>query len=57
MSTVEQFHYPDDIEEEKFNNRRVTFMALTGEVNEDQREYLKGITKSQENFKIGRAHV
>lgn len=51
MSTVEQFHYPDDIEEEKFNNRRVTFMALTGEVNEDQREYLKGITKSQENFR------
>ena len=52
MSTVEQFHYPDDIEEEKFNNRRVTFMALTGEVNEDQREYLKGITKSQENIKM-----
>lgn len=52
MSTVEQFHYPDDIEEDKFNNRRVTFMALTGEVNEDQREYLKGITKSQENIKM-----
>lgn len=52
MSTVEQFHYPDDIEEEKFNNRRVTFMALTGEVNEEQREYLKGITKSQENIKM-----
>lgn len=49
MSTVEQLHYPDDIEEEKFNNRRVTFMALTGEVNDDQKEYLKGITKSQEN--------
>lgn len=51
MSTVEQFHYPDDIEEDKFNNRRVTFMAITGEVNEDQKEYLKGITKSQENIR------
>jgi hypothetical protein len=51
MNTVEQFHYPDDIEDEKFNNRRVTFMALTGEVNDDQKEYLKGITKSQESIK------
>lgn len=57
MSTVEQFHYPDDIEEEKFNNRRVTFMALTGEVNEDQREYLKGITKSQENIKMPKGGI
>lgn len=57
MSTVEQFHYPDDIEEEKFNNRRVTFMALTGEVNDDQREYLKGITKSQENIKMPKGDI
>ncbi len=42
---MEQLKYPDDIEDDKFENRRVVFMALTGETNESKSSYLRGITK------------
>lgn len=50
MDNIVQLKYPTDIEDDKFENRRVVFMALTGETFEERETYLRGITKSRSSY-------
>lgn len=50
MDNIVQLKYPTDIEDDRFENRRVVFMALTGETFEERETYLRGITKSRSSY-------